>query len=108
MANSNFQETVLSDFDLFSCKPKRMPQKLVYGSNAKNLNFRTLNAERAKPKELSYAKSKDVGLADYDQKLKDHQPVSLLEQTEEDVESRVETRQANRCRHGIVEKNTGN
>lgn len=70
-AHSQFQETILSELEMFSSKDEYLPQKVVYGSNPNGFRFKTLNPDNVEHQKLRSLKYLNYGFAEEDKKLRD-------------------------------------
>lgn len=104
VAQSHFQDQVLSEFEPLSSREERLPQKLAYGSNPNGFRLKTLDPTAQKPKRRSL-KYLNQGFAEEEVRVQDY--ASIDDPTDapqaEEAESRLQTRQAQRCGYGIVE-----
>ena len=127
-AQSHFQDTILSEIELYSSKEERIPQSLVYGSNPNGFRFKTLNNNYPlwggsspnhpgidpKLRSLKYLNygfaleenGKGAGSKDVQMLRKFNGKIGNQDRASEDEglgESRLVTRQAARCKYGINE-----
>ena len=69
VANSHFQDQMLSEFEPLSSREERLPQKVAYGSNPNGFRLRTLEAghrpKRRSLKYLNYGFAEEVPAPEY-------------------------------------------
>ena len=94
-AQSQFQDTILSEIEIFSSKDERLPQRVIYGSNPNGFRFRTLNGngnDKANQK-LRSLKYLNYGFAEEEQRrISDFIQFGLQQRTDDEEESRAQTR----------------